>query len=105
MSPQSSRVAGIDSDYGVIGLEQFSEEERRIAQAHGVIFRERFIQSYGKKVWVNKCGCCPGFVGPGHLDEQYMTTAEIERYGLENFKIGHYCPSCDTRDEVEDMDG
>jgi hypothetical protein len=98
------RVAGIDSDYGIIGPERFSEDERRIAQSHGVIFRRRFIESYDKKVWVNNCSFCPGFVGPGHLDEQYMTPAEMGRYELEKFKIGHYCPSCDTRDEIEEID-
>lgn len=97
-------VAAIDSEYGVIGPEQFSDEERRIIRQHGVIFKKRFAGSYDKNVWVNACGHCPGFIGPGHLEEQYIDRATAGEYPLQRVTIGHSCTTCNIRREVDDLE-
>ena len=97
-------VAGIEGDYGVVGPDQFSEKERQIASEYGVLLRKELIRIHNREFWVNKCQRCPGFIGPGYLDEQYIGPAESGEIPSEKQKIGHYCPICDQREEDDAPD-
>ena len=96
------KVAAIDDDCMPIGPEQFTEDELELTREHGVSLKRQFIKWDNLELWVNACTHCRQFVGPSYLYKEYIGPTSTLAYKFEYFKIGHYCPSCDIRKDLDE---
>lgn len=78
----------VHEHHNILGPDDFSEEERCIAQKHGVSIDHRYSQTVEDSYFANVCKTCNAFIGEFQLHDCYY----IESYKC--IEIGYKCFHC-----------
>lgn len=85
----------VHEHHNILGPDDFSEEERCIAQKHGVSIEHRYSQTVEDSYFANVCRTCNAFIGKFHLHNYYY----IESYKC--IDSGYKCFECFENADIE----
>lgn len=77
-----------------IGPDKFTKQEIDLARDKGVIIKEHFSKTVGRRYLANTCPKCMTFVGDHYLSTNYHAPASYGELSSTMLDIGYHCDNC-----------